>query len=69
MIVTLPCSGVSDVFIDIVNVWPHCGDHGSQASCLGKVGDDLSTFNTSVVVFINQQGLYHHKDLQGRERR
>ena len=31
----LPSSGVSDVFIDVVNVRPHGGDHGSEAGRLG----------------------------------
>lgn len=31
---------------------------------LCQVGDDLSTLDSSVVIFINQQWLNHHKNLQ-----
>ena len=61
----LPGSSVSDVFINVVNVWSHSGYHCSQTSRLGKVGDDLPPLHTSIVVLINQQGLNYYKDLQG----
>ncbi len=35
----------------------------SQPSYLCQVGDDLSTLYSSIVIFINQQGLNHHKNL------
>lgn len=36
----------------------------SQPSYLCQVGDDLSTLYSSIVIFINQQRLNHHKNLQ-----
>lgn len=36
----------------------------SQPSYFCQVGDDLSTLYSSIVIFINQQRLNHHKNLQ-----
>lgn len=33
-------------------------------SYLCQIGDDLSTLYSSIVIFINQQRLNHHKNLQ-----
>ena len=32
-----PGGGVTDVLVQVVNVRPHCGDHGGQTSSLNKM--------------------------------
>lgn len=49
-----PSSGVANVFINIVNIWSHGGDHGGQTSSLGKVRDDLSSLNTCIIILVDQ---------------
>mmetsp|Transcript_16976 Transcript_16976/g.40740 ORF Transcript_16976/g.40740 Transcript_16976/m.40740 type:complete len:286 (-) Transcript_16976:1562-2419(-) len=58
-----PSSGVADVLVLVVDVWPHGGDHGGQPGGLGEVADDLAALHTGVVVLVNQQRLYHHQNL------
>ena len=57
--------GVANVFVHVVDVGAHGGDHGGQASGFGEVGDDLTSFHASVVILVNQQRLYHHQNLWG----
>ena len=45
--------GVAHVLVDVVDVWPHGGDHLRQASGLGEVGDDLAALDARVVVLVD----------------
>ena len=36
-----PGGGVTDVLVQVVNVRPHCGDHGGQASSLKQCNNRL----------------------------
>lgn len=36
--------GVSDILIQVVDVWSHRGDHGGQARCLREVADDFTAW-------------------------
>lgn len=49
--------GVTNVPVCVVDIGPHCGDHVCETGCLGKVEDDLSSFEAGIVVFVNEQRL------------
>ena len=55
--------GVTHVLVQVVNVGTHGGDHGGEAGGFGEIGDDLTAFNAGVVILVDQQGLYDHKNL------
>lgn len=58
-----PSSSISHVFIDVVDVRSHGGDHSGEASRFRQIRDDLPAFNTRVIVFIDEKGLYYYQDL------
>jgi len=55
---------VTDILINVVNIWSHCRYHSCQASSFSQIRDDFTTFYSSIVVFVNKQWLYHNKNLQ-----
>ena len=59
-------SCITNILIDIVNVWSHCWNHSCQSSSFSQISDDFPTFHPSIVVFISQQWLNHYKNLQDK---
>lgn len=59
----VPRCSVAHVFIGMVDIRTHGGDHGGEAGRLGQVGNDFSSLNAGIVVLINQQRLDDHQYL------
>ena len=56
-------SGISYVFVDVVDIWTHRGDHVSQPGCLAETEKDFSPLHESIVVLINQQRFNYDENL------
>ena len=54
---------VSHVFIDMIDIRAHSADHSGETSGLGKIGNNFTTFNTSIVVLVNEQRLDDDQNL------
>ena len=49
----------------MINIRTHRTDHVRQTSCLGQIGDDLTTLDTGVVILVNEQGFDDNQDSVG----
>ena len=47
----------------MIDIWTHCCNHRRKTCGFTQVTDDFTTFDTSIVIFINQHGFNHDKDL------
>jgi len=56
--------GVPHVLVDVVDIGPHGRNHGRQTRGLRQIRDDFSTFDTSVVIFVDQQRFYNDEYLR-----
>lgn len=57
-----PGGCISDELFLVINIRPHYGDHCWQTSGFREVTDDLSSFNSGVVILIDEHGLDHYKN-------
>lgn len=51
-----------NLLVHVVNIGSHDRYHGGQTCSLGQVGYDLTTFDTSVVVFIDEKRFNDDQD-------
>lgn len=55
--------GVAHVLVLMVDVRSHSCNHSGQTCSLGQVRDNFTPFDSSVVVFVNQERLDHNQNL------
>mmetsp|Transcript_26965 Transcript_26965/g.39915 ORF Transcript_26965/g.39915 Transcript_26965/m.39915 type:complete len:214 (-) Transcript_26965:452-1093(-) len=48
--------GVANVFLLVIDIGSHGGDHGGEAGCLGQIRYNFSSFHASVVILVDEEG-------------
>jgi hypothetical protein len=57
-----PRSRIAHILVWAFNVRSHCGNHLGQTSRFGQVTNNFSTFNSGIVIFVDQEGFNDGED-------